>query len=134
MHERVATWLVGLLVVELLIGLRLADHQLPHRAAKVVMSQGGGCMSDSVRFKDFNFKLAVIQRLMYEQSALVPRFDVYAFAKSYTARQIDIDDEGYDIIPKVRQYFEQHIVVNPTALTYVSAAVPRALWLDFWCR
>jgi len=64
-------------------------------------------MSDLVRFKDFNFKLAVIQRLMYEQNVLVPRFDVYEFVKGYTARQIDIEEEGYDIIPEVRQYFEQ---------------------------
>ncbi len=64
-------------------------------------------MSGSVRFKDFNFKLAVIQKLMYEQNVLGPHFDVYEFTRSYPARQIDIDQEGYDIIPEVRQYFEQ---------------------------
>lgn len=64
-------------------------------------------MSDGVQFKDFNFKLAVIERLMYEQGVLTPRFDVYEFVKGYTARQIDIEEEGYDIIPEVRAYFEQ---------------------------
>ena len=64
-------------------------------------------MSDPVKFKDFNFKLAVIQRLMYEQNVLAPRFDVYEFVKGYTARHIDIEQEGYDIIPEVRRYFEQ---------------------------
>lgn len=60
-----------------------------------------------VEFQDFNFKLAVIQRLMYEQNVLTPRFDVYDFVQAYTARQIDIEEEGYDIIPEVRAYFEQ---------------------------
>ncbi len=64
-------------------------------------------MSDSVQFKDFNFKLAVIERLMYQQGVLTPRFDVYDFVAAYTARQIDIEEEGYDIIPEVRTYFEQ---------------------------
>ncbi len=64
-------------------------------------------MSDSVQFKDFNFKLAVIERLMYERDLLTPRFDVYDFAAAYTERQIDIEEEGYDIIPEVRAYFEQ---------------------------
>ena len=64
-------------------------------------------MSDSVQFKDFNFKLAVIERLMYQRDLLTPRFDVYDFAAAYTARQIDIEEEGYDIIPEVQAYFEQ---------------------------
>ncbi len=63
-------------------------------------------MAEVAEFKDFNFKLAVVQRLMYEQGVLKPRFDVYDFAEGYTARHIDIEEEGYDIIPEVRQYFE----------------------------
>lgn len=54
-------------------------------------------MSNGVQFKDFNFKLAVIEGLMYEQGVLAPRFDVYEFVKDYAARQIDIADElAYD--------------------------------------
>lgn len=64
-------------------------------------------MSDGAQFKDFNFKLAVIERLMYEQGVLTPRFDVYDFVEAYVERQIDIEEEGYDIIPEVRAYFEQ---------------------------
>ena len=63
-------------------------------------------MAEVTKFKDFNFKLAVVQRLMYEQGILTPRFDVYDFVKGYAARHIDIEEEGYDIIPEVRQYFE----------------------------
>ena len=67
-----------------------------------------------VEFKDFNFKLAVIQRLMYEQDVLEPRFDVYEFVKGYTARHIDIEEKGYDIIPEVRHYFEQLEIPSET--------------------
>lgn len=63
-------------------------------------------MTPIVHFKDFNFKLAVIQKLMYERDVLTPRFDVYEFAEEYTARRIDIDEEGYDVIPEVRWHFE----------------------------
>ena len=64
-------------------------------------------MSNHPKFVDFNFKLAVIQVLMYEQAILTPPFDVYEFAKNYSSRQINIDEEGYEIIPEVKEYFEQ---------------------------
>lgn len=60
-----------------------------------------------VEFQDFYFKLAVIQRLMYEQDILTPRFDVYEFVKGYAARDINVEEEGYDVIPEVRDYFER---------------------------
>jgi len=60
-----------------------------------------------IQFKDFNFKLAVIEVLMYEEEVLGPRFSVHDFAASYTGRRIDIEEEGYAIIPEVRQYFEE---------------------------
>ena len=55
---------------------------------------------------DFNFKLQVIQKLMYEDEVLLPRFSVYDFVKNHTARAIDIDEEGYNIIPEVAEYFK----------------------------
>lgn len=60
-----------------------------------------------VEFKDFNFKLAVIQVLMYEKELLQPMFDLDEFVDSYKARKIDIDEEGYDLIPEVKKYFEE---------------------------
>jgi len=62
--------------------------------------------SEAIKFKDLNFKLAVIQELMYNQGLLEPEFDVYEFVEGYTKRKIDIDEEGYDPIPEVLQYFE----------------------------
>ncbi len=60
-----------------------------------------------IEFKDFNFKLAVINQLMYRKKLLSPAFDVYEFASLYQNRKIDIEEEGYDIIPEVKAYFEQ---------------------------
>lgn len=57
------------------------------------------------QFKDLNFKLLVIQALMYDQEKLTPRFEVREFARRYTAREIMIEDEGYDPIPEVLDYF-----------------------------
>jgi hypothetical protein len=63
-------------------------------------------IGEKIEFKDFNFKLAVIQVLMYEKELLKPAFDIFEFAKRYRQREIDVDEEGYDIIPEVKKYFE----------------------------
>lgn len=62
---------------------------------------------EKIEFKDFNFKLAVIQVLMYEKELLKPSFDIFEFAKRHRERAIDVDSEGYDIIPEVKEYFEK---------------------------
>lgn len=62
---------------------------------------------EKIEFRDFNFKLAVIQVLMYEKELIKPAFDIFEFAKRYRGREIDVDKEGYDIIPEVREYFEK---------------------------
>jgi hypothetical protein len=77
-------------------------------------------MIENVQFEDFNFKLAVVQVLMYEQGVLLPEFDVYAFARNYEGREIDIDEEGDEIIPEVRRYFEA-LEVPASALAGIEA-------------
>lgn len=57
-------------------------------------------------FADLNFKLAVIQELMYEQNILTPQFDVYDFARKYKDRAIDIRKEGSAPIPEALEYFK----------------------------
>lgn len=54
-------------------------------------------MSD---FQDFNFKLAVINELMYVRGVL-DAFDVAAYAE-----EKGFDAEQFEIIPEVREYFE----------------------------
>jgi hypothetical protein len=61
----------------------------------------------TIRFQDFNFKLAVIEILMYEKELIVPKFDLYEFVELYKGRKIDIEKEGYDLIPEVTKYFEE---------------------------
>ncbi len=59
-----------------------------------------------LEFTNLNFKLAVIQKLMYEKDLLEPQFDIYEFAKEYTRREIDIDDEGYEPIKEAKKWFK----------------------------
>lgn len=59
-----------------------------------------------IEFADFNFKLAVIQELMYEKKLLKPEFDLYDFVENYREREIDVEKEGYGFIPEVTAYFE----------------------------
>ncbi|MBS7229398.1 hypothetical protein KHA90_00030 [Flavobacterium psychroterrae] len=61
---------------------------------------------EKITFKDFNFKLAIIQILMYEKELITPKFDLYEFIDLYDKRDIDIEKEGYDFIPEVTAYFE----------------------------
>lgn len=61
---------------------------------------------EKIEFTDFNFKLAVIQVLMYNKALLTPKFELYDFVKNYAAREIDIEEEGYEFIPEVTAWFE----------------------------
>lgn len=58
------------------------------------------------RFKDFGLKLLVIEELMYRQRILTPAFDIHEFAKEYDKREIDIETDGYAIIPEAKTYFQ----------------------------
>ncbi|QJB37932.1 hypothetical protein HF324_08760 [Chitinophaga oryzae] len=62
--------------------------------------------AEKIDFTDFNFKLAVIQKLMYNKKLLKPAFDLYEFVENYAGREIDIEEEGYGFIPEVTAYFE----------------------------
>lgn len=70
------------------------------------------------QFKDLNLKLLVIDDLMYGQEILLPRFDLEEFVKQYTAREIMIEQDGYDVIPEALQYFEA-LVIPPELLARV---------------
>ncbi|UUV22381.1 DUF6892 domain-containing protein [Paenimyroides aestuarii] len=60
-----------------------------------------------IEFTDFNFKLCIIQILMYEKELLQPKFDIYEFIKWYKQRTIDTEEERFEPIPEVMQYFKQ---------------------------
>lgn len=57
------------------------------------------------RFRDFGFKLLVIEELMYRQKVLLPEFDIHAFAAEYQKREIQVESEGFGIIPEAKAWF-----------------------------
>jgi hypothetical protein len=42
---------------------------------------------------------------MYTQEILQPKFELYEFIEWYTEREIDIEEEGYEPIAEVTQFF-----------------------------
>ncbi|WP_417785851.1 DUF6892 domain-containing protein [Tenacibaculum sp.] len=68
-------------------------------------------MNNQLNFKELNFKLAVINELMYVQEVLQPKLDVYEFIEKQrnltSSEAYDIiEEEGYEIIPEVLEYFK----------------------------
>jgi len=61
---------------------------------------------DEITFVDFGFKLSIIEELMYIKGLLEPKFDIHEFADWYRDRKIDINEEGYEPIAEVVQYFK----------------------------
>lgn len=57
-----------------------------------------------LEFKDFNFKLMIIQNLMYEQKILKPEFNLEEFAEQC---KNDIDLQSMEPIKEVERYFKK---------------------------
>ncbi len=49
------------------------------------------CKEETLHFDNLNFKLAIIQVLMYDQETLQPYFDIYDFADQYQGKEIDTE-------------------------------------------
>lgn len=77
------------------------------------------------RFKDFGLKLMVIEELMYVQKRLLPVFDIWAFAKEWTRREISVEDDGYDIIPEARTYFK-NLAIPDELLAHVEVLTQKS--------
>ncbi|WP_299900944.1 hypothetical protein [uncultured Aquimarina sp.] len=60
---------------------------------------------EEIIFTDFGFKLAIVQELMYSKEFIQPKFDLFEFVLWYSKREIDLEEEGYDPIEEVTQYF-----------------------------
>ncbi len=60
----------------------------------------------TLSFTDLNFKLCILQILMYEKELLHPKFDIYEFIKTYKKRKIDTEEERFEVIPEVMEYFK----------------------------
>ena len=57
-----------------------------------------------LQFDNFNFKLAIIQELMYDINVLQPEFDIYEFAKEYKGEEIDTESDT--VIEPALDYFK----------------------------
>ena len=57
-------------------------------------------------FDNFNFKLVIIEQLMYKKGLLTPKFDIYEFAEEYKRRKIDVDEDGYEPIKESIKWFK----------------------------
>lgn len=60
---------------------------------------------DDLISDNFNFKLAIIEELMYNQNSLTPKFDIYEFAREYPKRDIDPNDYYDAMIPEIKKWF-----------------------------
>lgn len=65
---------------------------------------------ENIEFTDFNFKLAIIQELMYIKQLIKPKFDIFEFIDYYEKREINIDEEGYKPIPEAIEYFKDLLI------------------------
>lgn len=57
-----------------------------------------------LHFDNLNFKLAIIQVLMYDLEILKPVFDIYNFAEEFS--ELDIDTESTELIEPALDYFK----------------------------
>ena len=71
----------------------------------VLVSFQEGRESDILHFDTLNFKLAIIQVLMYDLHLLKPEFDIYAFADHYEEEKIDTDSDI--IIEPAMNFFKE---------------------------
>ncbi|TCD53952.1 hypothetical protein EJ419_05840 [Alloscardovia theropitheci] len=58
-----------------------------------------------LHFDNVNFKLAIIQVLMYDLHLLKPEFDIFDFAEQYKGE--DIDTDSYTVIEPAMNFFKE---------------------------
>lgn len=60
---------------------------------------------EKIEFSDFNFKLAIIEELVYNKKLLKPKFDIYEFAEIQEIKGFSAFEGGYDPLPEAVEYF-----------------------------
>ncbi len=60
-----------------------------------------------LKFTNLNFKLLVAEELMYRQKVLTPKFDIDEFAEEYRRRKINVNEDGYEVIPEALSWFRR---------------------------
>ncbi len=87
------------------------------------------------QFEDINFKLIIINELMYEKKLLTPAFNLMSFAKEFDHREIST--KGYDIIPEALEYMTglkipEELMSSITELTYDPASEIYRHLIPYW--
>lgn len=85
-------------------------------------------MSNVLIFSDFNFKLAVIQRLMYDENVITPTFNIATFIEKTrglkSGEGSEILDEQYMkngeiLVPEAKKYFE-NLEITASMVQHIS--------------
>lgn len=63
--------------------------------------------SEYIDFADPNFKLLVIEELMYNQRVLTPQFELQEFLAANVERELDFAGGIYEPIPEVLEHFHK---------------------------
>ena len=105
-------------IIPLTAAFTYKNHCLQSELAKLVPSMKNsdskesasasvqeGSKGDILHFDTLNFKLAIIQVLMYDLHLLKPEFDIYDFADHYEGEKIDTDSDV--IIEPAMNFFKE---------------------------
>lgn len=71
-------------------------------------------IEEFLHFDNLNFKLSIIQVLMYDLGILEPCFDIYNFSEQYSEEEIDTESES--IIKPALNYFEHLLIPSNLAI------------------
>lgn len=93
-------------VIEISVEQKIPRGKKKQTPAKPVPLASSAATSDAAEFADLNFKLLVVQALMYDTDLLAPRFSLDDFLEEFSGRDIDIEVEGHAPIPEALSYFE----------------------------
>ena len=70
---------------------------------KFLREPGDNNTEGILQFENLNFKLAVIQVLMYDLNLLKPCFDIYDFADEH--KELEINTDSYTVIEPALNFF-----------------------------
>ena len=72
---------------------------------KFLREPGDNNTEGILQFENLNFKLAVIQVLMYDLNLLKPCFDIYDFADEH--KELEINTDSYTVIEPALNFFRE---------------------------
>ena len=107
-NVRISCWLSldGLNTIEEVSIWKKDDKKKKRKIVQTDKFKPNKITGKAIVFADFNFKLAIIEELMYTKKLITPKFDIFEFVDAYEPREIDVEEEGYAPIPEALDYFK----------------------------